>query len=237
MAEKRERDWLDLIAKLLLPVVIAGGGFWFTMHEDGIKATQEKNDHTTDVARQQLERDTGYIRMLVSTNEKERELGLKIIEGRQQHGDFSQDLVPVLLPFYNGRPSAQSTQTARGILKTAATQNQEIKKKIDEQPSNTEPTVYLQIAREEQRAEAVKLQDQLTKANFTVEDIDLPKGPTVNTYVRYFSEGGKENADKILAIMKTMGFNVEEQFVHGNQAPPNQLEVWIGQRQPLLSKQ
>jgi hypothetical protein len=69
-----------------------------------------------------------------------------------------------------------------------------------------------------------------------VEDIDLPRGPTVNTYVRYFSVAGKPNADKVFEIMKSMGFDVKEQLSEAKAppTPPSQLEVWIGQRQGPL---
>lgn len=237
MAEKIQRDWIDLIAKLLIPVVIAACGIVFTLQKDKTDRNRQESDHKSDVARQQLERDTGYVRMLASTNEKERALGFKIIEVQQSHGNFSQDLLPVLQAISQERPSATSTQKAKTILQTAVKQNPEIATRIAEQTSAQVPTVYLQIARAEQRAEAIELQTKLRATGFAVEDIDLPSGPTVNTYVRYFSEAGKGNADKVFEIMKTMGFDVKEQIADVGKAPPDQLEVWIGQRQGLLPTQ
>lgn len=78
MADTNKRDWIDVAAKLLIPIVLAVGGYLFTAHKDKIDAEQ-----------QQLERDSGYIKLLVSDNDKERDLGLRIISVLQKEGRFS----------------------------------------------------------------------------------------------------------------------------------------------------
>jgi hypothetical protein len=157
MAEKAQRDWIDATAKLLIPVVIAVGGILFTWHKDKTDTARQAADRDAEVARQQLERDTGYVRMLVSSNERERTLGLKIIEVQQQHGKFSQDLLPVLQAISQERPSAPSTQKAQAILQNAAKQDPAVATRIAPQTSDEPPTVYLQIARDDQRADARSL--------------------------------------------------------------------------------
>jgi hypothetical protein len=63
---------------------------------------------------------------------------------------------------------------------------------------------------------------------------------TQNNYVRYFSASDKPHADEILQLMKTIGFDVNEQdFSRArlqDKTPPGQLEVWIGQDQGALRK-
>jgi hypothetical protein len=58
----------------------------------------------------------------------------------------------------------------------------------------------------------------------------------MNTYVRYFSSGDKDQADKIHDFMKKMGFDVDEQLFGAVTAARHTFEVWIGNKQGSLSK-
>ncbi len=227
MADEKPRDWVDTVSKLLIPVVIFVAGFVFSYQKD-------RNDRDN----QRFERDSGILKLAASSNEAERALGLKIIEIESKQGKFSEEMLPVVQAISQGRPSDASTKTAQGILATAK-QDPVIEQQIRATTGNQSPTVYLQITKSEQRSLAGDLQAKLMALGFAVPGIELLNSGTVNTYVRYFSVADKPQADRILGLMKTMGFEVEEQdFTAANQnkVAPGQIEVWIGEKQgPLLN--
>ncbi len=221
MPDDKHRDWVDSVSKLLIPVVIFGVGLYFTHQKD-----------KSDSANQQFDRETGILKLAASSNEAERALGLKIIDIQAKQGKFSEEMRPWVEAISQGRPSDASTQAAQSILATAA-------KQIAPTTKNQTLTVYLQIAKEEQRVEAGHLREKLQRAGFAVPGIELVSRGTINTYVRYFSADDKAQADKILGLMKEMGFDVNEQdFTASNQGklPSGQLEVWIGDKQRPLSR-
>ena len=161
MAETSGRDWIDISAKLLIPVVIAGGGTWFTWHKDA-----------TDKRQRQWERDSGYIRMLASTNEQEKNLGLKIIEVLQSEGQFSPELVPVVKAVAaERRPSDPSTQTAVRILSKLQDSNPASPQADGAAQSAAPRAVYIQIGHEEQH-------DRCSVVHHFITDRYCAHGPT-----------------------------------------------------------
>jgi hypothetical protein len=222
MAEGKDRDWVDTISKLLIPIMIFGVGLYFSYQKD-----------KSDRANQQFERESGILKLAASSNEAEKSLGLKIIEILQKKGKLSDDMRQVVDAISKGRPSDASTQAALNILATASKQDAATATQTGTPAKTQPPTVYLQIAREDQRAEAGELRDQLQRLGFTAPGVELVRRGTVNTYVRYFSPDDKLQADKILQVMNEMKFNAEEQnFTRLNQSGTSsgQLEVWIGDK-------
>ena len=227
MADDKHRDWVDTVSKLLIPIFIFGAGFIFSVQKD-------KNDR----ASQQFERDSGILRLTASSNEAERSLGLKIIKVQVERGKFSEDLVPVVTAISQGRPSDASTQAAQDILATAA-KDPAIGKQVAPTAVDQTPSVYLQIARDEQRADAGDLRTNLQAAGFAVPGTELVGNGTVNTYVRYFSPNDEAQANKVVALMKNMGFEAATQdftALNRGKIPSGQMEVWIGEKQGPLPK-
>jgi len=228
MASENRRDWVDTVSKLLIPVVIFAVGLMFSIQKD-------RNDR----ANQQFDRESGILKLAASSNQTEKTLGLKIIEIQQKQGKFSADLLPVVQAISQGRPTDTSTQAAQSILDAAAKQNPELVKQIVATPVNRGSRVFLQITAEEQKPDASDLQALLQTAGFPVEGIELVSPGTSNNYVRYFSPDDRSQADKVVEIMKGMGFAVEEQnFSRLNQGAEStgSIEIWIGKKQIPLSK-
>ncbi len=228
MPDGKDRDWVDTISKLLIPVMIFGVGLYFTYQKD-----------KSDRANQQFERESGILKLAASSNDAERALGLKIIEILQEKGKLSDVMRPVVDAISKGRPSDPSTQAARNILATASRQNPATEPHIASPAKNQTPTVYLQIAREDQRAEARELQEKLEGVGFAAPSVELVKPGTTNTYIRYFSPDDKSQADKILEVMNAMKFHTEEQNftrLNQNNTSSGQLEVWIGDKHVVPSQ-
>jgi hypothetical protein len=218
MAERAGRDWIDISAKLLIPVVIAGGGTWFTWHKD-----------RSDQRQRQWERDSGYIKLLASTNEQERSLGLRIIEVLQNEGQFSPELGPVVKAVASEhRPSDPSSQTAVRILSNAG---------LGQASAGTQATaprpVYIQIGHEEQHDRAVLLEIALRKMGYTTPALEQVAHPTFHTFIRYFSKDTKADAERIQEQMTHLGFAPEIQdYSNSGQLGSDGLEIWFGDKEP-----
>jgi hypothetical protein len=223
MAEKSGRDWIDISAKLLIPVVIAGGGTWFTWHKD-----------TADKRQRQWERDSGYIKMLASTNDQEKNLGLKIIEVLQSEGQFSPELIPVVKAVAAGqRPSDPSTQTAVRILSKLPNADSSAPQADGATSTAVPRAVYIQIGHEEQHDRAVLLQIALRKMGYATPALEQVTHPTFHTFIRFFSKNTQADAYRIQEAMTHLGYAPEVQDFTAAQQPDSYgLEIWFGDKEP-----
>jgi hypothetical protein len=218
VAESRDRDWIDISAKLMLPLVLAIIGAIYTVGKD----TQAEKQR-------QWERDSGLMRMLASSNSDERQLGLKIIDVLQNEHEFSDDLKPLVEAIKrDSRPSDPSKKLAETILKKDGGSTSPFSSS-----NKDKREVYIQIGHEDQRQRASDLQATLRQAGFSVPDIDLVPHATFETFIRYFDPNGQLEAHKIDAIMKGQGFKPKIQdFTKTDSAGQTALEVWFGDREP-----
>lgn len=221
MSDGKKIDWIDILSKLLIPIALFVVGSYFTM---------KKNE--ADLANQQFQRESEILKLTASSNDTDKAIGLRMIQLLQRKGEKIPDiLLPAVSVVADGRPSDPATQKARSIQATEAKQNQSATATLPS--SSPQSTIYLQIAREDQRSEAADLQERLQHAGFSVPGIELVKPPTVNTYIRYFAESDKPQADKVLQLMNEMKFKVEEQDfkrLNQNNTSTGQIEVWIGEK-------
>ena len=224
----KDRDWLDYVGTLLLPVVVAVGGILYTAHNDGLNRTREAIEHSEEESRQALARDSGYVELLASTNDRERDLGIKIIDALSKEHKFSTDLIPVVAAVAGGRPSDPTTQTAARILNANVTVAARAQLAA---PATTPVQVYIQIAREDQRSEAQSLQAALKAAGFGAPGVELVPSGTVNTYVRYFAPNTASVANRVATLMQQQGLAASVQDFTNATAPLRQIEVWIGSKQ------
>jgi cell division septation protein DedD len=228
MPDEKRRDWVDTVSKLLIPILIFAASAWFSI---------QKNN--SDAANQQFQRENEILKLAASSNDAERTLGLKTIEILKEQGKFSKEMEPVVKAISQGRPSDPATQRAQNILEPAKPGPSS-----DSQPTPTardqNPKVYIQIAEEEQRADAAELTSTLQKAGYDVPGTELVSPGLQNTYVRLFSPQNKQHADRVLDLMHKMGFTVEEQDFSNTplreKTQPGFLEVWIGHKQKPLTK-
>jgi hypothetical protein len=222
MSEKRDRDWIDVASSLALPVVIAVFGYLYTWHKD-----------RADDAQKRWERDSSYVKFLVSTNEQERNLGLLIITDLQNRGQFSEDLRPVVTAVAAGlRPSDPSRSTAVRILSNVPGSSAS-QASANINAITPARQVYIQIGHESQRERAMELQDALRKHGFQTQEIELVPHPTFNTYVRYFVPTSKDQANQINSLLEGMKFSSSVQDFTGNgESGSDALEVWIGDKEP-----
>lgn len=218
MPETKDRDWVDLASKLALPVVIAAFGAIYTWHKDA-----------ADEAQKRWDRDSSYVRLMVSSDAQERNLGFLIVTDLQKRGQFSADLTPVVTAVAAQlRPSDPSHDTAVKILSnlpgsSAAQASESINAVAPKR------LVYLQVGSREQLARASELRDALQKQGFQSPEIEVVMHPTFKTYVRYFVPETKDQADAINTLMHQLGYaSTVQDFSHSGDAGSNALEVWVG---------
>jgi hypothetical protein len=240
MNEEKHRDWIDwidVISKLLIPVVIAAVGILYSSHQGGIERMRLDAQRQDESDRRDLERDTGYIKMLASSNENEQELGMGIIGVLSREHKFSKDLIAVLTIFAGGPQADSLTLAANRILAKAGAQDQLIGAQIASAAANSPIQVYVQIAKEEQREDGLKLQLALRNKGFATPPIRLVNGAvaTVHTYVRFFSAPGALKASIVNDVMRELGYtSAVQDFSAFTQTPLPSIEVWIGKSQGRL---
>jgi hypothetical protein len=142
------RDWVDTVSKLLIPVAIFAFGLMFSIQK-----------YQSDRAAQQFERDTSYVKLLTSQNEKERVFAIRVIKALQDKGEFPTQLLPAVQALCDGLPSDPVTQEACGITQTQKPVVEAAAKKPEEKPVSAPVpspapgggTISMQIASEDQR--------------------------------------------------------------------------------------
>ena len=236
MSDEKKRDWvdiLDLISKLLIPVAIALAGILYSAHQAKVDADRLKAERQNEDDRRNLERDTGYVRMLLSKEPSEKALGIAIIRVFSRQNKFSPDLFPVLTAMAADDKNADLAETAKQIL-----DNQ--KQVSGAKAPNSAIDVYIQIAKPEQRADAEALQDALRKEGFAAPGIQLVTGEvaTVHTYVRFFAASGASQASRVKDVMSKLGYTSPgvQDFSGYTPSPLSSIEVWIGKNQDKLPK-
>ena len=122
-------------------------------------------------------------------------------------------------------------------MKTPKTQPDETESNKPSESSSVK--VYIQISREDQRPDALKLREALREANFVPAEIELVTGDvaTVHTYVRFFSALGALQASRVKDVMNKFGYQAGIQdFSAYAQSPLASIEIWIGKNQGPLPK-
>ena len=122
-------------------------------------------------------------------------------------------------------------------MKTPKTQPDETESNKASESSSVK--VYIQISREDQRPDALKLSEALREANFVPAEIELVTGDvaTVHTYVRFFSAPGALQASRVKDVMNKFGYQAGIQdFSAYTQSPLASNEIWIGKNQGPLPK-
>jgi len=236
MADEKKRDWIDIVdvfSKVLIPVVIAYLGIAYSSHEAKIAQQRLIDERQTEIERRNLERDTGYVRMLLSKDQNEKAFGIDVIRVLSRQNKFSPDLLAVLTVMAGDDKNADLAEAAKQILENQVQVN-------SAKASNSAIVVYIQISKPEQRADAEALQDALRKDGFAAPGVQLVTSEvaTVHTYVRFFAASGASKASTVKDVMSKLGYTSPgvQDFSAYTPSPLSSIEVWIGKNQGNLPK-
>lgn len=104
------------------------------------------------------------------------------------------------------------------------------KSQVEPVPSGVTARVFIQIADESQRPKMQGLQEKLRRLGFAAPGIENVKGKAgipANPNVRYFNDGDKQAAEKVVAELKAAGFPTAYPYRVNMKAPPGSLEIWL----------
>jgi hypothetical protein len=236
MADEKKRDWIDIvdvISKLLIPVVIALGGILYSAYQSNVDERRRIYEKGREEDRQNLQRDTDYVKMLLSKDSGEKTLGIDIITVMSRRNRFSPALVAVLTIMAADDQNKLLAEAARRIL----VNQQEVS---NVKASDSKTTVYIQISEPGQKDDAKVLQDALRNGNFTAPGIELVTGKiaAAQNYVRFFAASDREQANRVKDMMSTLGYTppIVQDFSARTKSSLSPIEVWIGKTQGSLPK-
>jgi hypothetical protein len=139
-----------------------------------------------------------------------------MIKALQDKGEFPSQLLPAVQALCDGLPSDPVTQEACGIAQTQKPVVEAAKKPEEKPLSAPAPspvpgggTIFIQIAREDQRGLAGDLRGKLQAESFAVQTIQLVPHGTTNTYIRYFSTADLNEATTVLVSLRRWASTVQ----------------------------
>jgi hypothetical protein len=238
------RYWIDIFAKLLIPIVIGFGGIWYSNqlnHDE-----RERQDQ-----RQIFDRDLEYAKLLIGT-EQQRNYALRTLRimvrephftDHDQIDQFSETLLPALLEISrSGQIVDTETGLAKNVLDIAASRSTQIKQIRDDlvnearsaatanRPSAGVVNFFLRQA--SQSADYDACASNLRAAGYEVDKNFVDHGPN-NNYVRFFNPQDQEGATRLSTTLSAcMHEQVDPYNLSGDPesigTPLNTFEVWFG---------
>jgi len=222
MAGDGKRDWVDVIAKLLIPVAIFVIGQQVSCQKDASDREQRRFD-----------RNASLLKSLASKDENEKLITLATINYLIEKNDFPPELLSAVAAVASGDRTSPSTQTAQLTLEKAA-KSEGLTTQVQTASMNVPTRVYIQFAAEDQRARAAKLQAALQNAGFIAPGIELRKDNSPDdTDIRYFSNDIRKQADQVKEELLKQHFVVPKDPSNRDNGKVhlNQIEVWIGKNE------
>lgn len=219
MSGKSDRDWFDISARLILPLVIALTGAWYTRENDASNRRQQEWDLASS-----------YLKMLASQNEDERALGMKIIRVLQSQKRFPQELNPPAEELATGIAKGNSSVPGKWDAKAFLGKLRQSNSQLSPAQSG-KFSVHVVIGRTDQKESGNKVWIKMRDLGYITPPVESVQSPTHNTYIRYFAKDRHPDAEKIQKAMQELGFPAKLQDFTDDpdvQGEPDALEVWLG---------
>ncbi len=208
--------WTNGLAGIVIPVVIAGTG-WYIADQQSEQAK----------AQQDADRVAVLLPSLASQNERERELAFALVGHFESKGQLPDEVYTILAqvwsPSERGDHTKEPTQVASGKEVSRA----------EVRAANLLPRVYFHIVNKSQRPGARELEEGLKKAGYIVPGIQrVKKGPSAPE-IRYFRKQGNEpeEAAKIAEQLRQLGLKeAEPKYIPNYENAnirPRHYELWL----------
>lgn len=242
MAETRTRDlWdkIDILAKIMTPVVLFTFGTLYNMHQTKINEAQKASDRVASL-----------VKSLSSQNVEERKTALALLNyEKSKHpgavpDDLLTNILPALVQLAKSEKDADVARTAEKLAKdvvsnvepglVAAVQNQ-----VADDPGR----IFMHILDEGQRSDARRIAGRLEDKGYYVPMSEKVSAVPAVTEVRFFhSEEAQEAADLAIVLQ---GLGVVETKVtdlsrskNASRVRKRTFEIWFSAkslRQPLAN--
>jgi hypothetical protein len=213
----------SVIAGIVIPVVIAGTGWYISDKQQELAKAQQEADRVAIL-----------LPSLASQNPQERELAFSLVNYYQSNNQLPNAVMPILSSVWGAedRTGDASDTPTQVSLTTARVSDAENK------VAQLLPRVYFHIASNSQREMARNLEAKLESSGFIVPGIqNVGNGPE-NSEVRYFwtQHGEAEEAQEIGEKLKEFGLEqLVVRFIPGYEDArirPRHYELWISPNQP-----
>ena len=207
MAETRTRDlWdkVDILAKIMTPVVLFALGTLYNLHQNKITESQKVADRVTSL-----------VTSLSSDKVDERKAALALLkyERSKNPNQVPDELLAIALPalvqIAKTDPNPEVAQSAQILAKdvvgnTGVDLDADVKSQVDKE----EARIYMHIRNESQRNSAKVILDKLDKKGFATPGIELVNfGPANQSEVRFFRRSEEAEANEIAGFLKGMNIS------------------------------
>lgn len=208
MAETRTRDlWdkIDIMAKIMTPVVLFALGTLYNLHQNKITESQKVADRVTSL-----------VKSLSSDKADERKAALALLKYERARNpnavpdELLSIALPTLVQIAKTDPNAEIAQAAQKLAKdvvgnTGVDLDADVKSQVDKDQAR----VYLHIRTENQRNTAKVILEKLDRKGFATPGIELVNlGPGAQSEVRFFRKNEEAEANEIANLLK--GMNVSD---------------------------
>ncbi|MEO6726327.1 MAG: hypothetical protein ABIU20_01190 [Blastocatellia bacterium] len=229
MAEPRD-GWakLDILAKVLTPVIIFGLGTWYNVNQGKQAEAQKVSDRIVSL-----------VKSLSSDKVQERKAALALIqyEKSKHPNDVPDELIaialPVLIETARNDPNPEVAQEANQIAKDVSqSADKTLAASVQRQVDTIQPRVYVHIRNENQRGPAKQIEQKLEAIGFNVPGIQRLDAAPSNTEMRYFRQDDKQDAEKMISLLQEQGvIDAQAKYVPGNENSramrPKHFELWF----------
>ena len=202
---EKERDFwskLDLVIKGISGILIPLAIFWAGYHI----ASQQKN---IEVSRHNIDQMGLLLKHMVSENEQERLLTVKLMEHYASADISSKGLVYTLIDIIKGDNSPEVVKAATEAVGSATKDRPDLLRKVNQMLPDIPPRVYIHIPKDSQSSQAKAIVEGLEKEGYVVPAIEKTKGMNLSiTELRYYRKAEAEEALKIVNSLKVMKVNV-----------------------------
>ncbi len=208
--------WTNIVAGIVIPIVIAGTGWYIADEQSKQTKTQQDADRVAVL-----------LPSLASQNPKERELAFALVGHYMSKGQLPDEVYPILAQIWRATERADDTQEPSVIASGKEVSEAEAK------AATLIPRVYFHIVTEEQRAYARQLEAGLEKSGFIVPGIQRVENGPASPEIRYFRKEGNEPKDaaKIADLLKKLGLReAKAKYIPGYEnvnIRPRHYELWL----------
>lgn len=242
MAETRTRDlWdkIDILAKIMTPVVLFTFGTLYNMHQTKINEAQKASDRVASL-----------VKSLSSPNIEERKTALALLNyEKSKHpgavpDDLLTNILPALVQLAKTEKDADVAKTAEKLAKDVVSNVEPgLVTAVQNQVADDPGRIFMHILDEGQRSDARRIAGQLEDKGYHVPVSEKVAAVPAVTEVRFFHREVAQEAEEMVNLLRTLGVAEVKVSDHSGSKNASRVrkrtfEIWFSSkslRQPLAN--
>lgn len=204
MAETRTRDlWdkIDILAKIMTPVVLFTFGTLYNMHQTKINEAQKASDRVMSL-----------VKNLSSPNIEERKTALALLNyEKSKHpgavpDDLLTNILPALVQLAKTEKNSEVAQSAEKLAKdVVANVEPGLVAAVNQQVAETPGRIFMHILDEGQRSDARRIAGRFEDKGYYVPLSEKVNAVPAITEVRFFHHEEAQEAEEMVSLLRTLG--------------------------------